>query len=127
MLAVGATVARDMQSVAWMPWMPGSLFLREFSDRYIQHRTANCGQVPGRDLSGIHLAMDYLTHNTKAICRGSGTVTVSGMHAVQALLDGGDVSNKWRRWWGAKKNGNRHCKWLDGNASYLYRLAEACP
>jgi len=20
-------------------------------------------------------------------------------------LDGGDVSNKWRRWWGAKKNG----------------------
>ena len=23
----------------------------------------------------------------------------------QALLDGGDVSNKWRRWWGAKKNG----------------------
>jgi len=57
LLAVGATVARDMQS------------------------------VPGRDLSGIHLAMDYLTHNTKA------------------LLDGGDVSNKWRRWWGAKKNG----------------------
>jgi len=57
LLAVGATVARDMQS------------------------------VPGRDLSGIHLAMDYLTHNTKA------------------LLDGGDVSNKWRRWWGAKKTG----------------------
>ena len=23
----------------------------------------------------------------------------------QALLDGGDVTNKWRRWWGAKKNG----------------------
>ena len=23
----------------------------------------------------------------------------------QALLDGGDVGSKWRRWWGAKKNG----------------------
>lgn len=57
LLAVGSTVARDMQT------------------------------VPGRDLNGIHLAMDYLTYNTKA------------------LLDGGDVSSKWRRWWGAKKNG----------------------
>lgn len=57
LLAVGSTVARDMQTVT------------------------------GRDLNGIHLAMDYLTFNTKA------------------LLDGGDVSNKWRRWWGAKKNG----------------------
>ena len=42
------------------------------------------------------------------------------MHDVQALLDGGDVSNKWRRGWGAKKNGNRHCKWLDGNAVYRF-------
>ncbi|CAK8989583.1 unnamed protein product, partial [Durusdinium trenchii] len=57
LLAVGSTVARDMQN------------------------------VPGRDLSGVHLAMDYLTYNTKA------------------LLDGGDVGSKWRRWWGAKKNG----------------------
>eukprot|EP00434_Breviolum_minutum_P019443 symbB.v1.2.017146.t1/scaffold1327.1/size125186/5 len=57
LLAVGSTVARDMQTVT------------------------------GRDLNGIHLAMDYLTYNTKA------------------LLDGGDVTNKWRRWWGAKKNG----------------------
>ena len=32
-------------------------------------------------------------------------VTTTGSGGSQALLDGGDVSNKWRRWWGAKKNG----------------------
>ena len=37
LLAVGSTVARDMQT------------------------------VPGRDLNGIHLAMDYLTYNTKVL------------------------------------------------------------
>mmetsp|Transcript_49861 Transcript_49861/g.116524 ORF Transcript_49861/g.116524 Transcript_49861/m.116524 type:complete len:2132 (-) Transcript_49861:321-6716(-) len=38
--------------------------------------------VPGRDSEGIHLAMDYLTGNTKA------------------LLDSGNVASGWRRWWG---------------------------
>eukprot|EP00931_Biecheleriopsis_adriatica_P035288 TRINITY_DN2030_c0_g1_i3.p1 TRINITY_DN2030_c0_g1~~TRINITY_DN2030_c0_g1_i3.p1 ORF type:complete len:2151 (-),score=484.82 TRINITY_DN2030_c0_g1_i3:46-6498(-) len=57
LLAVGSTVGRDMQS------------------------------VPGRDLSGVHLAMDYLTHNTKA------------------LLDGGDTSSKWHKWWGSQGGG----------------------
>jgi len=55
LLAVGATVGRDMQS------------------------------VPGRELQGIHMAMDYLTGNTKA------------------LLDGGVVGKGWRRWWGTGK------------------------
>merc|ERR1719253_964084 len=38
--------------------------------------------VPGRELTGVHLAMEYLTQNTKA------------------LLDGGNVGNGWRKWWG---------------------------
>merc|ERR1719253_2041669 len=43
--------------------------------------------VPGRELSGVHLAMEYLTQNTKA------------------LLDGGNVGNGWRKWWGTNKEG----------------------
>ena len=31
---------------------------------------ASAAQVTGRDLNGIHLAMDYLTHNTKAVDMG---------------------------------------------------------
>jgi len=53
LMAVGATVGRDLL------------------------------HVPGREFAGVHLAMDYLTQNTKA------------------LLDGGQVGNGWRRWWGA--------------------------
>merc|ERR1719343_555379 len=52
LLSTGATVARDMQS------------------------------VPGRDLQGIHMAMEFLHRNTKA------------------LLDGGSVGKNWRQWWG---------------------------
>jgi len=52
LLATGATLARDLQ------------------------------HVKGRDLSGVHLAMEYLSQNTKA------------------LLDGGDVGKGWRKWWG---------------------------
>eukprot|EP00438_Fugacium_kawagutii_P000406 Skav229868 [mRNA] locus=scaffold247:62822:91019:+ [translate_table: standard] len=42
------------------------------------------------------------------ICGPAGRVAESAQEAGapgQALLDGGDVSNKWRRWWGAKKTG----------------------
>eukprot|EP00746_Dinoflagellata_sp_MGD_P145900 gnl/MRDRNA2_/MRDRNA2_78462_c0_seq1.p1 gnl/MRDRNA2_/MRDRNA2_78462_c0~~gnl/MRDRNA2_/MRDRNA2_78462_c0_seq1.p1 ORF type:complete len:2215 (-),score=498.78 gnl/MRDRNA2_/MRDRNA2_78462_c0_seq1:357-7001(-) len=53
-LAVGATVGRDM------------------------------GATPGRELQGIHLAMDYLTKNT------------------QALLNGGSCGKSWRQWYGGK-------------------------
>jgi len=38
--------------------------------------------VPGRELQGVHMAMDFLTLNTKA------------------LLDGGNVGKDWRRRWG---------------------------
>mmetsp|Transcript_26618 Transcript_26618/g.80221 ORF Transcript_26618/g.80221 Transcript_26618/m.80221 type:complete len:325 (-) Transcript_26618:222-1196(-) len=55
LLAVGATVARDMQS------------------------------TPGRDSQGIHMAMEFLGRNTKA------------------LLDGGHVGKSWRQWWGNAK------------------------
>mmetsp|Transcript_14150 Transcript_14150/g.33363 ORF Transcript_14150/g.33363 Transcript_14150/m.33363 type:complete len:2131 (+) Transcript_14150:101-6493(+) len=41
---------------------------------------------PGRDCTGIHLAMEYLTKNTKA------------------LLDGGNVSSGWRTWWGKQSS-----------------------
>merc|ERR1719253_1713105 len=43
--------------------------------------------VPGRELTGVHLAMEYLTQNTKA------------------LLDGGNVGNGWRKWWGTNTDG----------------------
>jgi len=55
LLSVGATVGRDLAT------------------------------VPGRDLQGVHLAMEYLTQNT------------------QALLEGGDVRSSWRQWWGGGK------------------------
>merc|ERR1719217_1108565 len=51
LLATGATVGRDLTN------------------------------VPGRNLQGIHLAMEFLTRNTKA------------------LLDGGAVGKGWRQWW----------------------------
>merc|ERR1719199_2210196 len=51
LLAVGARVGRDLPTVA------------------------------GRDLSGVHMAMDYLTQSTSR------------------LLDGGNVGSGWRRWW----------------------------
>jgi glutamate synthase (NADPH/NADH) len=54
LLASGATLARDMTS------------------------------VPGRQHRGVHLAMDYLHGNTKA------------------LLDGGKVGTSWRQTWGKK-------------------------
>mmetsp|Transcript_62362 Transcript_62362/g.174232 ORF Transcript_62362/g.174232 Transcript_62362/m.174232 type:complete len:2159 (-) Transcript_62362:60-6536(-) len=56
LLATGATMGRDMQ------------------------------HIPGRELHGIHMAMDYLTLNTRA------------------LLDGGHVGKNWRRWWGTGRN-----------------------
>eukprot|EP00929_Paragymnodinium_shiwhaense_P010549 TRINITY_DN1152_c0_g1_i4.p1 TRINITY_DN1152_c0_g1~~TRINITY_DN1152_c0_g1_i4.p1 ORF type:complete len:943 (+),score=262.91 TRINITY_DN1152_c0_g1_i4:375-2831(+) len=56
-LSVGATVARDLN------------------------------RVPGRDAKGVHLAMEFLTKNTKA------------------LLDGGNVGKSWRQWWGKSKDG----------------------
>jgi len=43
-------------------------------------------QVPGRDLQGVHLAMEFLSRNTKA------------------LLDGGQVGKGWRQWWGKSKS-----------------------
>jgi glutamate synthase (NADPH/NADH) len=55
-LSAGATNARDLQS------------------------------VPGRSANGVHLAMQFLTQNTKA------------------LLDGGDVGKGWRQWWGKNKD-----------------------
>jgi glutamate synthase (NADPH/NADH) len=55
-LAVGATNARDLQS------------------------------VPGRNANGIHMAMEFLTQNTKA------------------LLDGGEVGKGWRQWWGKNRD-----------------------
>jgi glutamate synthase (NADPH/NADH) len=55
-LACGATVARDLTN------------------------------VPGRDAHGVHLAMEFLTRNTKA------------------LLDGGNVGKGWRQWWGNAKS-----------------------
>jgi len=56
LLSVGATVARDLPS------------------------------VPGRNHAGIHLAMEFLHRNTKA------------------LLDGGNVGANWRQWWGSSKS-----------------------
>merc|ERR1719265_629687 len=53
-LATGATVGRDMAA------------------------------TPGRELHGVHLAMDYLTKNT------------------QALLNGGNTGKSWRQWYGGK-------------------------
>jgi glutamate synthase (NADPH/NADH) len=57
-LATGATVGRDM------------------------------GNTPGRELQGVHLAMEYLTKNTKA------------------LLDGGETGQSWRQWYGGPGSGH---------------------
>jgi glutamate synthase (NADPH/NADH) len=42
------------------------------------------GSTPGRELQGVHLAMEYLTKNTKA------------------LLDGGETGKSWRQWYNHK-------------------------
>jgi len=40
--------------------------------------------IAGRDSDGVHMAMEFLHKNTKA------------------LLDGGNVGSDWRRWWGSE-------------------------
>jgi len=56
LLSTGATVGRDMQNVS------------------------------GRELQGIHLAMEYLKMSTKS------------------LLDGGSTGKGWRQWWGSSRD-----------------------
>jgi len=67
---------------------PAAQDLLEENDAVLLSVGATVGRdlkVPGRNLSGIHMAMEFLTANTKA------------------LLDGGEVGSNWRRSWNGPK------------------------
>jgi glutamate synthase (NADPH/NADH) small chain len=58
-------------------------------------------EVPGRDLDGVHLAMDYLTQRNRAVAGdrlGPGAISAQGRHVV--IIGGGDT--------GADCLGNSH-------------------
>ncbi|KRK97596.1 NADPH-dependent glutamate synthase, small subunit [Secundilactobacillus odoratitofui DSM 19909 = JCM 15043] len=70
--------------------------LREKYDRIVictGARTARDLQVPGRDLTGIRQAVDYLTDATKSVLQNGteATQTLKGQHVV--VLGGGDTGN----------------------------------
>jgi glutamate synthase (NADPH/NADH) small chain len=55
-------------------------------------------EVPGRDLAGIHFAMDYLTQQNKrgagdreAVAAPGGTITAAGKHVI--VIGGGDTGS----------------------------------
>lgn len=70
--------------------------LREKYDRIVictGARTARDLQVPGRDLTGIRQAVDYLTDATKSVLQNGteATQALKGQHVV--VLGGGDTGN----------------------------------
>jgi len=77
---------------------PSAEKLLETNDAVLLAAGATVGRdlkVPGRNLGGVHLAMEFLTYSTKS------------------LLDGGNVGNGWRKTWGGPDQTNGTPKPLD--------------